>query len=253
MKKFFVVLLAIIVLAAVFLVYNNTNPDTVISELTKQGSIRPGELNYQIQLFGFIPVGNAVFKTAQEIDFKGEKAYYLNASAQSLNSISGFFAASAMMDTYLDKTGLNPMFFKQTLNIKGKPSLVKEAEYFQKQGVMTIAGEKRSIPFGTQDSLSLMYNIRHMDFDKVKDFEFNLNTNQKNYTFKGTSRNKELSVGGKDYKLAFVKAEIFRKDKNPYHRSKVEFVLLKDKENIPILIKVYASGAFINIRLMEIK
>jgi ribosomal protein L21 len=82
----------------------------------------------------------------------------------------------------------------------------------------------------------------------------NINTNQKNYSLKGTVVPKEISSAGRRYKVYLLKAEIKRRDKNnPYHRSKITMVVLRKDRNIPILIKVFASGALINAKLIEVK
>jgi hypothetical protein len=92
-----------------------------------------------------------------------------------------------------------------------------------------------------------------MDFDKVKEFEISLNTNQKNYVLKGAAQPQEICIDNKKYKIFILKSDIRRRDKNPYHQTKLTMTLCKEKENIPILIKVFASGALINARLVEIK
>jgi len=50
-----------------------------------------------------------------------------------------------------------------------------------------------------------------------------------------------------------LKGDISRRDKNPYHQTKISMVLVKDKENTPILINVFASGMLINVKLTSIK
>jgi hypothetical protein len=83
----------------------------------------------------------------------------------------------------------------------------------------------------------------------------NINTNQKNYILEGSAREEGLTLQGKSYNLVYAKSQIRRREKNnPYHRSRINIVLLKsDSENIPILIKVFASGFPITARLVEIK
>jgi len=80
----------------------------------------------------------------------------------------------------------------------------------------------------------------------------NINTNQKNYILKGRATPKEMLIKGKAYKTVILEASISRRDKNPYHKSSIKMVLLRGKENTPILIKVFASGVFLSAGLTEV-
>jgi hypothetical protein len=221
--------------------------------LNKQGGFRQGELVYRINLLGFIPVGDAVFYAPKEEMLAGRKVYHLTASAKSLKSISLFLSGSADLDSYIDKESLNPVLFRQKISVRGKNDLVREASYDQAQSVMTLAGVKRQILPDTQDHLSAIFNLRRMDFEKTRNYDLNINTNQKNYSLKGSARPGQIVLKGKVYKTVFLEASISRRDKNPYHKSMMSMLLLKDEGNLPIMIKVFASGALINVRLIEIR
>lgn len=252
MRKW-LVLFILIVVSLTFLFYNNSNVKNIISGLAKKGGIGPGELRYRIYLFGILPVGDAVFGIEKIEQYQGQKVYHLSATAQSLNAFSKFFKASAHLDSYVDTEELCHLAFKQKIAILGKPTLEREVTYDQKSGIMDIAGVKRQILPNTQDPLSAIFNIRHLDFDKAEDIEMNINTNQKNYILKGVAERKNISIHKQAYRVILAKAKIARRDKNPYHKSSITTVLLKEKENIPILIKVFASGLLINARLIEIR
>lgn len=243
----------VIILVLVFVAYNNSNPKSIISGLAKKGDIQSGELRYRIYLLGIFPVGEAIFGIEKIEEYQGQRVYHLNATAQSLKIFSKFFSGYAILDSYVDIKQLIPMIFRQKIVISGKQSIDREVIYDQKNGIMSIAGVKRQILPNTQDPLSAIFNIGHLDFGKVKEIEMNINTNQKNYVLKGTTEQKDISVHKKTYKIILAKAEIKRRDKNPYHKSSITMVLLKEKGNIPILIKVFASGVLINARLIDIK
>jgi len=118
---------------------------------------------------------------------------------------------------------------------------------------MSIDDTKREIPPNTQDPLSAIFNLRRMNLDKPKEFQMNINTSQKNYLLRGKVSLRDLVINEKTYKTILVKSEISRRDNNPYHRSTVSMVLAGGKENIPIIIKVFASGILVNAKLIEIK
>jgi hypothetical protein len=239
-------------LVSVFSYHNNNDPALIISGLAKK-EFRPGALKYKINLFGIIPMGDAVLGLARVEEYNGKKVYHLTAQAESLKIFSEFFNAHAVLDSYVDIEKLNPLLFKQRIAIAGKQDIVKEATYDQNNGIMSIAGVKRQILTDTQDPLSAIFNLRHMDLDRIREFELNINTNQKNYILKGTVSLQQVSVNKKIYKTALIKATIRRRDKNPYHQSALTMVLLREKENIPILIRVFASGMLINAKLIDIQ
>lgn len=244
----------VIILFFVFIVHKNSNPKVIISRLLKKSDIESGELRYRIYLFGIFPVGEAVFTEEKIEEFAGQKVYHLNATAQSLKVLASLFSGYAVIDSYIDTHQLNPMLFKQRLVVTGKQDMNKEVFYNQKDGVMSIAGVRRQILPNTQDPLSGIFNVRRIDFDKTKEFEMNINTNQKNYILKGTADTKNISLNKKIYKTAFLEAEISRRDKNPYHKSRIAMVLLiRGKDTIPILIKAFTSGILINAKLIDIK
>lgn len=252
MKKLFI-FFAVIILSAGLVIRNSSNPENIIFQLTQKSDIRPGELKYKVYLFGIMPVGEAVLALENQEKFNGQDVYHLRAVAKSLKLFSKFFNGSAAMDSYIDKEDFNPVLFKQRVIFSGKPDMEREITYDQKNGIMTMAGVRRQILPNTQDPLSMLFNLRRMDFDRVKELEININTNQKNYLLKGTITKQDVSIKQKVFNIVLIKAQIARMDKNPYHKSQVDIVFLKDKENIPILIKVFASGMLINAKLVDIK
>ena len=252
MKKW-LLLFIVIILGLAFVVYNNSNIKSIISGLDKEGDIKSGELRYRIYLFGILPVGEAVFGVEKIEQYQGQKVYHLSATAQSLNVFSKFFNGTVALDSYIDIKQLTSLVFKEKIAISGKQGIDREITYDQKNGIMSIAGVKRQILPDTQDPLSAIFNLKRFNFDKIKDIEMNINTNHKNYILKGTTIQQEILINKKIYKIVSTQAEIRRRDKNPYHKSSITIVLLKEKENIPILIKVFASGVLINAHLIEIR
>lgn len=253
MKKFLFALI-IIILFLVFVIHSNTNPKSIILGLAKKGIMQQQELTYRVYLFGILPVGEAILRAEKIEEYNSKKALHLSAVAESLKVFSKLFKGEAILDSYIDMQGFNPFIFRQKIIITGKPNIEKEAIYDQKNGIMYIAGERRRIFPNTQDPLSAIFNIRRADFDKIKELQMNINTNQKNYILKGIASQQEISVNNKIYKIILAKANIRRHDKNPYHQSHISIVLLRRGEsNIPILIKVFASGFLINARLIDIK
>ena len=251
MKK--ILLICIVIIFILFVIaFNNSNPKNVIAKLNNLDVLQPKELRYRVYLFGVFPVGEALLTFEKIEDYNGEKLYHLNASAESLKILSKIFSGSVILDSYVNVNDLNPILFKEKLSVTGKESVEKEVFYDQKNNIMLSKGVERKIFPNTQDPLSAIFRIRRMDLNSIRDFELNLNTNQKNYLLQASVAQNEFFVRNKLFKTSCVKANIRRSDKNNrYHRSNMDIVFLKGKENIPILIKVFASGVLINVKLVE--
>lgn len=249
-------LILIMFLLTIFVVNAyNSNPGVIFKRVFKGGEGSPKILTYRIYIFGLFPAGKAVFYDKEPQKLDGRDVYHLKAEASSLDLIAPFFKAQVDLDSFIDPATYSPVLFKQNTVISGKSTQSKEVLYDQKGKTMTLLGVKREIMPDTQDPLSLMFNLKKMNYEKNKILEFGINTNQKNYIFKGSVEARDLMAGDIKYRVYFGKAEIKRRDKNnPYHRSQVTMWLAKmGDENIPILIKIFASGFLVQVRLVDAK
>lgn len=244
----------VIILLLIFMAHNNSNPKIIISKLLMNSeNIKTGGLRYRIYLLGLLPIGEATLDAEKVEEYKGQKVYHLKATGQISKLFSKLFASFAILDSYVDKVQLNPIAFKQKLLVMDKPDKNTEILYDQKNNIMSINGTERNVSPNTQDPLSALFNIKHMDFDKVKEFTMNFNTNQTNYILEGTVTPKDITIGKAVYKTYILQVELKRRNNNPYHQSSISMVLIKDKENIPILIRIFAAGVLINAKLVDIK
>ncbi len=253
MRKLLFTIIAVVILSSIFLFYYNNSPKIIVSSLAGKTNVQAKELIYRVNLFGVLPVADAILKVERLEEYNGQKVYHLSATADSLRWYTKMYNAYAILDSYADINTHDPILFRQKAVIANEKVINKEVYYDQKNGIMTLNNIRRQIPPHTQDPLSLLFNIMHMDFDRVEGLEMNINTNQKNYVIKGLKRSRDMSIDKKAYKLVFLNADIERREKSPYHQSKISIVFCCDKENIPILIKVFASGAFLSAKLIEVR
>lgn len=258
MKKIikYISLILLVFLLTIFVVNAyNSNTGVILKRVFRGREGSPKILTYRIYIFGLFPAGKAVFYDKEPLKLDEKDVYHLKAEASSLDLIAPFFKAQVSLDSFIDPLTYSPVLFKQNTLISGKPTQEKEVFYDQKEKTMTLSGVKREIMPDTQDPLSLMFNLKKMNFEKNQIMEFGINTNQKNYIFKGSAEAKDLTAGNIKYRLYFGKAEIKRRDKNnPYHRSQVTMWLVKmGDENVPILIKIFASGFLVQVRLVDAK
>lgn len=239
---------AIISVAILFQISRN-NPSAVLTSLTKRNALSANkQFIFTIKLFGVLPVGEAGLNDRSPDTLGGKDVYRISAEMHPAAFVDNFYKITARIESFIDSKSLLPVFFKQTLRRPDKPSEDKEVSYDQEKHTMFIKGkEERVILPDTYDPLSAMSFLRRQDFSALTDFDININTNQKNYGMKGKVDGKEkVVISGKEYYVWKLTANIARRDKNnPYHKSKVTFYLLDDKRKTPILIKVFASGAYI--------
>lgn len=253
MKKILLILAGVLILCSGIVYHYNSDPGSIIARLALKDGAAFDTLEYRINLFGFIPVGEAVLKIYNPQEGASLKAYHLNAIAKSLNYIAFIFNGEATLDSYVDTENFTSLVFRQKIVILNKADISKEIIYDQKNAVMQINGEKRQIFPNTYDPLSAAFNFMRMDFSQVKDLEINLNSNQKNYILNGTVIRNHIKINNSIHSLISLNAQISRRDKNPYHKSNVRIVFLEGQENIPLCIRVFASGFLINACLVDIK
>jgi len=246
-------ILFILILSLVLAAHYNNSPGVIISRVFKDNPAYSGVLKYRVYFLGFIPMGEAKLSPPEIEEYQGQKVYHLHGVADSFAIYSKFYRAHAEIDSYLDLKKLNPVLFKQRLVVSGKTDIYKEALYDQDNGIMTMSGVKRQIFPDTQDPLSSIFHIRHMDFKHIRDFEIGINSNQKNYIMKCSASLNSLIINKIRRDTVLLQALISRRDKNPYHKSSMKMVLLEGQENIPVLVKVFASGILIYARLVDIK
>lgn len=252
MKKFLTIVL-LLTLFFLFVGYRNSNPKIIISELEKKGDIKSGRFKYRIYFLGILPIGEAILEEPKIEEYNGQRVYHLSASTQNLKIFSKVFSGQAILDSYVDIQELNPILFKQKMIMGKIQTGEREVFYDQKNNIMAIGAVKRSIYPDTQDPLSAIFRLIYTDFGKDKDIEMSINTNQKNYILKGTAVSKEILINKKIHRIVLAKGEVKRRDKNPYHKSKISVTFLKGKTNLPVLIRVFAAGILINARLTEIE
>ncbi len=253
MKKILLITIVLIILCLGAIYQNNSNLNLIVFKLLNKNDLKEGDLVYRVTLLSILPAGEAIFTAEKKEKYNDKMVYHLEATAQTLKALSKFFSARVALESYIDMQDNNPLLFKQKIKILGKPDIDKQITYDQKNGIMSMAGVERSILPNTQDFLSAMFNLKHMDLSKINDLEMNINTNQKNYLLKGTVTPREILINKKIYKTYLINADIGRRDKNPYHKSKITMELLSNKENIPILIRVFTAGVLINAKLVEIR
>ncbi|MCG8431984.1 MAG: DUF3108 domain-containing protein [Candidatus Omnitrophica bacterium] len=254
MKRFLVLILLVAIIASVINYRRNTDVRRAVSRFSSRELESADALRYRLYVFGILGVGEAVFYRAEKKEFRGGPVYHLRAVAQSAPELEWFYVASMAIDSFVDTASGTPLVYREKLRVKGKIEDEKEVVYDQANHTMTIGEETRQILPDTHDPLSAIFSLRKMDIPaEPQEIELSINTNQKNYVLQGTVTARDELINRKARPVTLVKASIRRRDKNPYHKSRIQMVLTGGRENIPVLIKVFAGGFFVSARLIEVQ
>jgi hypothetical protein len=209
---------------------------------------------FKINLFGGLPVGRAVMANSGLVALKDKMVYQCLGQAQTSGIPALFFNAKAEVISYIDKNTFLPLLFKESLSRPDCPIQKKEIVYDHDNLFMESNGIKRRILPGTMEPFSVMFFLSRQAFEPGKEFDLNINTNQKNYRFlfKVLKREEQI-VNGKKIGIWIVKGDIKRRDKSPRHSTNLTMWLLDNGEKTPLFVKVFASGMLVTARLIEVK
>lgn len=250
MKKVIIAILVIVTAGLLISAYQN-NPKTILDKIdVVRLESQSKQLMFKVYFLGIFPLGKAVIEDNGLVRFEGKDLYLLNARSDSCGFVSRLYPFSARIDSYLELKTFLPVIFTEKLKTKDKV-IVREARYNQADNIMEIAGQRRNILPETYEPLSALYRLRRLDLEKISNFDLNINTNQKNYAFSGDITKEDIRLKDSTVKVYRLKGKIFRRDKNLYHQSKAEFVLLGNGQKTPVFIKVFASGVLITARLAQ--
>lgn len=254
LSKLFLLIL-ILISITFFFQRNKNNPVSIIKDLHLQ-ELPIQDIDstvFQVNLLGFIPVGYAKLINQGERTFKQKRVLHLSAEASAVGFISRFFDARAQAESFIEKQQLHSLKFLESTSIPDKPKEEKEVIYDQEAHIMELEGVKRSILPNTQDPLSAMYFMRKQPLKIGKEFDININTNQKNYRlFAEVVKKEEHWITGKNMAVWVLKGDIRRRDKSPRHSTTMKIWLLDNPSKTPILIKVTTGPASITARLIDI-
>src|SRR4030042_1423861 len=254
-RKIIFLLILCIFLLFVLVQLNKNTPQAIIRSinLAKTKINNTETLEFAVAYLGIFPFIEATLDILPDTVYNSKKVYHITAQARALKLVSFFFNASAKMDSYIDKEKLYPLRFMQTLIIPDKPKDEKEVIYNQKNNIMELRQVRRQILPDTQDFLSVFFFIRKQPFKVGKEFDLNINTNQKNYRFysKIIDR-KEYDIRGQKIGVWILKADIRRRDKSPRHSSSIIMWILDNQSKTPILMKSITNIGSISARLISI-
>jgi hypothetical protein len=211
-------------------------------------------LRYRIT-YGFVDAGEAILEV-KNTDKKGNgrSLYQATGTGRTLGGFNAFYKVDDVYETYLDKDGIFPWFFKRRVDEGGykinQDYTFKHHQYKVDNG----EGEEFKIPMGIQDMISSFYYARtiRMEYMKVGQvFAFNCFMDNEVWPLK------VKYVGDEEIRIRKGKFKVHKfvpvVQTGRYFKSEddVNFWVTADDNKIPILVKAKISVGTVKMHLVE--
>ena len=141
-------------------------------------SFQAGEkLRYRVT-YGFMDAGEAILEV-KPTTRKGtgdRDLVHVVATGRTLGGFNAFYKVNDTYESYLDKSGVFPWYFKRRVNEGGYKIEQDYTFKHDKQKVKADDGKEYTVPMAVQDMISSFYYARTLDFKNMKKydtFEFN--------------------------------------------------------------------------------
>jgi hypothetical protein len=254
--RFVKITLLVLLLIAALLSLNEVIKDSpsLLVKNFKNKDLDSKALVLQIKFFGIIPAATARIEDLGMEKLGRKNVFHFKATAQTMSYFSKIFQAQMQADSYVDIKNLSPLKFSQQVKTPGTYNYNREIIYDQKQKVMKIGDVQREIFEDTRDPISAIFYLRSQEFEKGKEIQTHINTNQKNYIMLAkVSDYKQLDINGEKTGYWIVTAEVKRADKSPRHKTSLSLWFFDNKAKTPFLIKIMTAGGLVTVNLIGLK
>jgi hypothetical protein len=220
----------------------------------KTNSFKSGEkLRYRVT-YGFMDAGEAIL-SVNETSKKGagRSLYHVKGEGRTLGGFNLFYKVEDTYESYLDKQGAFPWYFKRRVNEGGYK--ISQDYTFKQDKQRVNNGEKDfKVPLGIQDMISSFYYARTLDFENMKKGQitsFNCFMDDEIWPLKVKFVEKEeINIRkGKFDCLKFV--PVVQEGRYFKNEDDVEFWVTNDKNRIPVLVKAKIPVGTIKMHLVE--
>lgn len=200
-------------------------------------------LTYSVDYSGLLTFGQIKIENQGIEKYQGKNAYHLQGTMNTSAFISYFSKISSQADSYIDQENLCPFEFSYALIKSGRLAEENRVFYDQKEHILKSNEGLRQILPETQDFLSTFYYLQRQSFQLGREFDLNMNTNQKNYrVYLKTTAQKHYKFKNQSLSVWVLRGDIRRQDKSPRHSMKLEvWVLDLGRLKIPVLVKAMTN------------
>jgi hypothetical protein len=250
-KKVIIGALCAVAVLCVWVVFAN-DPVVVANRLSLgKGS---GYIHFDVSAFGCIPVADMAYRDYGVLDEGGVPVRRLGMKPRFSRLVNAVYSSSCDVFSYVDENTMLPLRFVTTVRAKGISEKDKDVKYDHLNLTMTRNGEQRVILPRTYDPLSLFWMLSRQDFEVGREYDFNLNTNQSNYqVLISVKRRREISVRGKKFALFLLQGTVKRRNKSSMHSSAFSVWYIDAPVRAPLVMNVFSSGIFVQMRARSIE
>lgn len=126
------------------------------------------KLRYRLR-YGMVVGAETEIAVPRETAMHGRPCYHIQFTARSLPFFDSFFKVDDQYETFIDKEGQFPHYFKQHVR-EGKYSRDDEVEFFHDKGIARSVIRNQEFPLDTyaQDIVSAYFFVRTLDLRSVK-------------------------------------------------------------------------------------
>ncbi len=219
-------------------------------------SFQAGEkLRYRVT-YGFVDAGEAVLevKSTSKKGASNRDLLHVVGTGRTLGAFSAFFKVDDTYESYLDKSGVFPWFFKRRVNEGGYKIEQDYTFKHDKNKVNNGDGKEFKIPMAIQDMISSFYYARTLDFKNMKKgdtFEFKCFMDDEIWPLKVKYVGDEVIHIRKGKFKCHKFVPVVQTGRYFENENDVNFWVTSDENRIPILVKAKIPVGTIKMHLVE--
>ena len=221
--------------------------------LVENNAFQLGEkLRYRIS-YGIIDAGEATLEIrSTERKVRSRNMFHIVGKGKTLGAFNSFYKVMDRYESYIDKKGVFPWYFKRRVN-EGGYKINQDYSFKHHYKKVHTGDETFKIPIGIQDMISSFYYARTLDFNNIyngKIFEFNCFMDNEIYSLKIKYVGKEKITirKGKFNCLKFV--PVVQTGRYFNSEDDVNFWITNDKNKIPVLVKAKIPVGTVRLHLV---
>jgi hypothetical protein len=246
---------ALLFSALLVLVFGMISSSSVVYPVAQNEAFTIGEkLRYRIT-YGFMDAGEAILEVkATDRKGNGRGLYHVIGNGRTLGGFSAFYKVEDVYESYIDRKGVFPWFFKRRVDEGGFKIKQDYSFKHDRYKVDNGDGKQFKIPMGVQDMISSFYYARTMNFEGMKKndtFEFKCFMDDEIWPLKVKYVGDEtINIRKGKFKChKFV--PVLQTGRYFDSEDDVNFWVTADENRIPVLVKAKIPVGSIKMHLVE--
>ena len=232
------------VITILLLIFFLVQPSNLSSESVKPNPpFQVGErMVFAIKAFG-VTAGHATLEIKEIIDLDGHEVYHIVVTAQTTPFFSLFYRIDDKLETYLDTKEFYPHRYEAHLE-EGKYRKNEVIIYDQERHIAYRKGKEIKIPPRVQDSVSVYYYLRTLNFKTSDVIKVPINCGRHNYLLTLKVKGEERIHTKDGHHQAFILVPQSLTLEGETKRKGQATAYLSTTEKVLLLAKVSRAGIF---------